>query len=134
MCTTKTVNKYTASVPKSSLDQFVHMIGVITNPTSTTTGYISQKGLSEFEVFKTAQLARELDRFLFDDDKKRDGTYHQMCSRWRSSSPERPDLMVFSMSQHGTLVMPIVVSDLVYTYVVMVYSTYMYIIDIKLSA
>lgn len=88
MCTTKTVNKYTvnkytASVPKSSLDQFVHMIGVITNPTSTTTGYMSQKGLSDFEVFKTAQLARELDRFLFDDNKKHDGTcYHQMCSQF----------------------------------------------------
>ena len=111
-CTeTNTVNQYTPSVPQRSLNHFVAMIGVITNPTSTTTGYMSQ-GLSACEVFTTAQLARELDRFLFDDHTKLEGTcYHQMCSRLQTATPERPDLMVFSMAQQGTLVMPVVVGD-----------------------
>lgn len=61
---------------------------------------------------------------------------HVIIKCVHSSNPERPDLMVFSMSQHGTLVMPIVVSDLVYRYIVMIMWSIVRtcIIDIQLSA
>ena len=62
----------------------------------------------------TTQLAREFDRFLFptEEDTMSGGCYHQLPSRMKSSTPERPDMYILSKA-NSHLFMPVMVSKMV---------------------
>ncbi len=106
------VNHSSFEVSLSSLDKFVSGITTIVTleESCAVNGYRKQANLLGKEIVKTAQLAREMDRFLFPDGIEGGACYHQLPSRSKSGTRERPGFYVLGKTD-GLLLMPVLVSD-----------------------